>query len=93
MAEENRNIDYKEAYMKETATSMACMQRIHNLTRENENLKAEVRDLIAENKTLQSRNEGNALSVILRAVSENNLQIHIEPRKLWDDNGTDDDED
>lgn len=64
----------------------------NELQDENAGLRKLRDELIKENERLRNecmwyhRNRGTDVAVaILKAVADNNMQVHIEPRKVWDE--------
>lgn len=75
-----------------TASLNAMVERYNALLTVKTQLMNETQKLRSDNNRLSSIildhgqvNQDSALRTILQALSDYNLQIHIEPRKVWDD--------
>ena len=68
-----------QAYLKEVEFSKKCMQNVHNLTNENQNLKAQRDSLNEDLQRLSSSSESihNIIDAFMKALADNNMAITI----------------
>lgn len=71
--------DYYQAYLQEVMHSKECLQKVHNLTNENQNLKAQRDSLNEDLQRLSSLSESvyNVINAFVKALADNDMSITI----------------